>query len=199
MIPNPQTPTMAGAERGRTRPVRLVQGGIWLTSEEGELRNVPAALRLISQKVMVRCEDLARQFLKEQGDGAYTMMAYAGVSALLFMHHSLVQPPAVPSSSAPHVPLFPLPQSIADDKGRINRMIAGTLPLWDLADGQLQRLRDEYDLLLATETPPSLTHEQWEAIVGEAGKSTLKTLVAQHGPSAVIQVLHGTDAARWQE
>lgn len=192
-------PSLAGAERGRARPVRVVQGGVWLTTEDGELRNLPAALRLVTQRVIIRCEDLARQFLLAQGDGNYTMMAFGGLSTLLFMHHALVQPPAVPGSLAPLVPLFPLPPNIADDKGRIDRKIAGVLPLWDLADGQLQRLRDEYDLLLATETPPSLTHEQWEAIVAEAGKSTLRTLVAQHGPSALIQVLHGTDAARWQE
>lgn len=191
-----ETPTLAGAERGRVRPVRVVKGGIWFAREDGELENREAALRIIPQKVMLRCEDLARQFLKEQGTGEYTMLAYAGVSALLYMHHALVQPAP---GSGPLVPLFPLPPSIADDKGRINRKIAGALPLWELADGQLQRLRDEYELLLATETPASLTHEQWEKIVSDAGKSSLKTLVAQHGPSAVIQVLHGTAVERWQE
>lgn len=189
-------PNMAGAQHGRVRPVRVVQGGIWFSREDGELESLAAALRIVPQKRLMRCEDLARQFLAARGDRQVTALNYASMCTLFWMHEALVAPPAGPG--APLVPLFPLPAGIADDSGKLELKIAGGLPLWDLADGQLQRLRDEYELLLATETPAAITHEQWERIIAEAGKSSLKTLVLQHGSSALIQVLHGTDAERWQ-
>lgn len=196
---DPQAPTLAGAHLGKVRPVRIVPGGIWLTTEDGELRSVPAALRLIPQRKIVACEDLARQFLKSRGDQSVTPIAYAGLCTLFTMHAALVAPPS-PGSQTPLVPLFPLPAGVVDEKsGVLNYATACQLPLWDLADGQLQRLRDEYELLLVTETPPSITHAQWEAIVSDVGKSMpAKTLILQHGSSAVIQVLHGTPVEVWQ-
>ena len=101
---------------------------------------------------------------------------------------------------SPQSPLFPLPAGVSDpETGKLNIKLAGSLPLWDLADGQLQRLREEYGLLLATETPPSISHEKWEAIVSAAGKSSLTTLRLQHGSSALIQVLHGMGDELWPE
>jgi hypothetical protein len=192
-------PTLAGAQTGRVRPVRLIEGGVWFTNDEGDLRCQPAALRIVSQKVILRCEDLARQFLRQRGDQMVTPMVWSGLSSLFMMHQALIHPP-VPGSQAPFAPLHPLPPGIADhDSGKIDMKIAAVLPLWDLADGQIQMLRDEYSLLLATETPPAISHEKWEAIVAAAGKSSLKTLLSQHGSSALIQVLHGTDDEVWRQ
>jgi hypothetical protein len=196
MNDQPPLPTLAGAQHGRVRPVRQVPGGVWFAREDGDLECLPAALRIVPQKKLVRCEDLARQFLKSRGDREVAPLAYASTATLFWMHEALIAPPATPT--APLVSLCPLPPGIADQEGRLVLKMAGELPLWELADGQLQHLRDQYELLLATETPPSITHEQWEAIVREAGKSSLRTLALQHGPSALIQVLHGTPAAAWR-
>ncbi len=190
------TPTLAGAQLGRVRPVRQVPGGVWFAREDGTLENLPAALRVVPQKRLVRCEDLARQLLKARGDREVAPLAYASTATLFWMHEALIAPPS--SAAAPFQPLCPLPPGLADHEGRLVLKMAGELPLWELADGQLQHLRDQYELLLATETPPSITHEQWERIIAEAGKSSLRTLVAQHGPSALIQVLHGTPEGAWR-
>lgn len=124
-----------------------------------------------------------------------TQSALARWAALLRLQHALVSADSTPARV---VPLYPMPPTLADKQGKVNPAMMSQLALLDLADGQLDKLVAEYDQLLATECPPSLTHEEWMTIVNEGkGGSALKELVSRHGSSALIQVLHGTDDAAW--
>ena len=194
----PQAPSLAGAERGRVRPYRPVPGGIWFVSADtGALENVPCALRLVSERHAAVFADYARQYLQRRGDGTFSPVALSRLTALLRMQHALV--PAAARPGAAVAPLYPLPE-LADKDGKIIPQLFAQLKLFELADGQLDRLSQEYDLLIATETPPSLTGEQWAKIVEEGKKGfALKDLVSRHGSSALVQVLHGTDDAAWGE
>lgn len=192
-------PTLSGAEKGRVCPVRTIAGGVWLLREDA-LINQPAAIRLLRQRENTRCQDLARQYLACRGDGSVSLSALSTLANLLAMHLALVtakQPGIAPQ------PLYPgILAPLSDEKGKLvdnASAIIESLPLQDLADGQLEMLANEYDLLRATETPATITHEQWEALVSQVKKSSLRTHILQHGCSALIQVLHGTPAERWQE
>lgn len=184
-------PNLAGAERGTARPFRAVPGGVWLFEETGP-RRVPCALRIVRLRDSMRCEDYARQYLAARGDGQVNGGMLATEKFVLVLHEALVQ------DGNPNSPLFPLPATIADEKGKINPTIMATLPLRDMMDGELGRLQDEYDLLMATEGPTSVTTEQWEAIVKQGKVSALGSLVSQYGSSALIRVLHGTAEGAWQ-
>lgn len=192
----PSSPTLAGAERGKVRPYRQVPGGIWLLNSETEaLSNVPCALRLVPERRVELFAELARQYLAGRGDGQVSAVAHARVKARMHLQYALVRPDAKPGE--PAQPLYPLPQ-LADEKGRVYPLMVEQLVLWDLVDGQLDRLVDEYGILVTTETPAALSHAKWEEIVTEGKKgSALKELVSRHGSSALIQVLHGTDDAAW--
>jgi len=188
-------PTLSGAESGRVRPLRPVAGGIWFVKDD-KLENVPCALRVVPERAAVAYSDLARQYLRGRGDGEITGAALGRWTGLLRLQHALVSADSVPGKVRP---LFPMPD-LCDAKGKVNPLMMGQLALLDLADAQFDRLVEEYDLLMATQCPASITHEQWEKIVseGKAG-SALKELVSRHGSSALIQVLHGMGDAGWGE
>jgi len=179
-------PTMSGAERGRVRPIREVPGGIWIEEESGALVNKAAHLTVIRESIATACEDYARQYLTSRGDGNFNVAQLGRLSVLFKMHFALV----TPADEGPPKPMYPL-GTIADTKGKVNASLVASLPLQRLADGQLQVLAREYEILCETETPRSLSHAQWVGIVNEGKESSLKTLVSQHGSSALIQVLHG--------
>jgi len=202
MTATPQHPTLSGAERGRVRPLRQVKGGIWLIDPQtDQLKNEPCALRVLRQRETARCEDLARQYLLTRGDGQLTLKALEQLATILAMHLAVVSLASVPGQKA--VPLYPgVLAALTDDKGKLVTNAAALiedLPLQHLAEGQLQHLLDEYQALLAVETPATISHEQWEAIVreGKAG-CEMTTLISRHGCSALIQVLAGTDERLWQ-
>lgn len=186
-------PTLAGADKGACRPFRPVPGGIILFEEGGGWRRVPAALRMVRLRDVTRFEDYARQYLAGRGDGQVSGGMLIWEKFLLTLHEALVQ------DGAPNTPLFPLPSTLTNEKAKIDPIIMATLPLRDLMDGELERLKDEYDLLCNTEAPSAITQEQWEAIVREGKASSLGSLVSQYGSSALIRVLHGTPEGAWQK
>lgn len=190
------TPTLAGAQHGRSpRPLRDIPGGFWIHNEEGELVNRPGALRVVRARDIRRCEDYARQYLAQRGDRSVPALAHAGLSTILWLHIALVHPG---HSEGPRRPIYPLPDNLAGEDGKVNTKALDALQLHDLADGQAEYLYGQYRILLATETPPSLNNEQWEAIVSDAKKGcALRTLILQHGSSALIQVLHGMGDEAW--
>lgn len=184
------SPTLSGAEKGRVRPRRVIEGGIYLLdSATDDLINKVAAVKLIPERTTQLCWDYARQALTERGDGRGTTGDLSRVANILIMHHALCEP----ESGL----LFPLPDNISNGKGKVNAAAVWTLPLWDLADGQLDRLIREMEILKETQTPAALTHAQWESIVTEGKSQSLRTLHLQHGSSALIQVLHGMAVAVW--
>lgn len=189
-------PTLSGAERGRVRPVRIIEGGIYLFDADGNLKNVPCALRVLKQNEISLCFAYARQYLSARGDGQFSPRELSDAEATVRFHLSLVSPDA--TAGRPE-PLYPLPANLTDSKGKIDAVQFAQLALWGLADGQLERLAEEYALLLRTQLPTALNHDQWTAIVNEGKSSSLKTLHSQHGSSALIQVLHGLDGRAWPE
>lgn len=188
-------PTLSGAERGRVRPYRKIEGGIHIFREDGEIQNVPCALRILRQNELSLSFAYARQYVAGRTENVFSPRELAEAEATVKFHMALVQPDAGVQKPEP---LFPLPDGIADGKGKVNPILFSQLALWRLADGQLDQLIDEYALLLKTQIPTALTHEQWEAIVKEGKSESLRTLVSRHGSSALIQVLHGTPAEAWQ-
>jgi len=199
--PIPTPPTLAGAQTGRVSPVRVVPGGIFLIDRDtDEVKNIPCALRLVRQREVTRCQDIARQYLASRGDGTVGMTALGALTNLLVFHLSLVAPPvpnARPALLYPGI-LGPL----TDEKGKLvpnAAMLIEGLPLQDAAEGQVDYLADQYDLMKRTECAPAITHEQWEAVVSEGKKLSLVTLISRHGSSVVLQVLHGSPAAAWRE
>lgn len=215
------TPTLSGAERGRVNPSREIPGGIWLLEEDGTLVNRPAAIRLLRQRETNRCQDLARQYLATRGDKNVSLTSYGMHANLLAMHLAL----CVPAEGRAYGPgeidpvtgngyvgsikgtmpaaMFPrVLDALSDANGKLvdkASLLIEALPLQVLADGQLEHLVNQYDLLKETQTPATITHAQWEQIIKEGKSASLRTLISQHGSSALIQVLHGTDAGVWQE
>lgn len=186
-------PTLAGAHRGKVRPWRVVEGGIWLDTEKEGLVNRECALRIVKETAVYRCIDYARQYLVSRGDKEYSQGQLNAWTNFFLFHHALIE---VPSEGIDKLPLLfgdaQLPPSLADSSGKLSIPIVATLPLNDLAEGQMGRLTKEYAILRETETPDgSLSHKQWSAIVAEGKDDALKTLVSRHGSSALIQVLHG--------
>lgn len=188
-------PTLSGAQHGRVRPWREVPGGIALDTQQGLVVR-PCALRLVKESLVYTCADYARQYLASRGDKNYLPSQLVVWTQFLMLHHAVIDLPASPE--APHVPLFPLPPTLADGTGKLNPLMVSTLPLHDAVEGQLGRLAREYEILKETETPVALSHAQWEAIVSEGKTSALATLHLRFGSSALIQVLHGI-GERWPE
>ena len=184
-------PTLSGAQHGRVRPWREVPGGIALDTSQG-LVTRPCALRLVKESLVYTCADYARQYLASRGDKNYLPTQLVVWTQFLMLHSAIIDVPASPE--APHVPMFPLPPTLADASGKLNPIVVSTLPLHDAVEGQLGRLAREYEILKETETPVALSHAQWEAIVSEGKDESLRSLVSRHGSSALIQVLHGMGA-----
>lgn len=194
-------PTLSGAERGKARPAAEVPGGIWI-EETGELVNKAAWLAVVGERKASACVDYARQYLKSRGDSDYLPGQLARSSNFFMMHHALIAPPANGSAfgaGEKFAPLYPLPPTLTDEKGKLNPTLVSGLVLGDLASGQLDNLKSQYDLLLATQTPASISHAKWEAIVEEGKTCALSTLHSRHGSSALIQVLHGLSGGVWPE
>lgn len=183
-----QNPTLSGAQHGRVRPCREVPGGIALDTAQGLVIR-PCALRLVKESLVYTCADYARQYLASRGDKNYLPQQLIVWTQFFMLHHALIEIPQAPE--APHVPMFPLPPTLADASGKINPLVVSNLPLHDAVEGQLGRLAREYEILKETETPVSIGHAKWEAIVNEGKLESLKTLLSRHGSSALIQVLHG--------
>ena len=186
-----QNPTLSGAQHGRVRPWREVPGGIALDTSQG-LVTRPCALRLVKESLVYAFADYARQYLASRGDKNYLPTQLVVWTQFFLLHHALIDLPASPE--APHVSLFPLPPTLADGTGKLNPLVVSTLPLHDAVEGQLGRLAREYEVLKETETPVSISHEKWEALIAEGKNESLATLVSRHGSSALIQVLHGMGA-----
>lgn len=187
------SPTLAGAHRGKVRPWRIVEGGIWMDTENEGLVNRECALRIVKETVVYSCIDYARQYLSGRGDKAYSQGQLNAWTNFFLFHFALIHPPREGTEKL--VPLFgdaQLPPSLADSSGKLSLSLVASLPLNDIAEGQMGRLTREYAILRETETPDGgLTHKQWSAIVSEGKDDALKTLVLRHGSSALIQVLHG--------
>lgn len=188
-----QPPHLAGAHRGTVRPYREVPGGLWLYDADGQMTARPCALRVVPETKVYRYSDLARQYLEERGTGRYLPGQIEVWTNFLLFHQALIQVPA--EQGAPQIPLCPeWDATITDPKGKLKIDIFHKLLLHDAADGQLQHLREQYNILRATETPATISHEQWTRIVEEGKSSSLRNLFLQHGSSALIQVLHGLGA-----
>lgn len=187
-----QHPTLSGAHRGKVRPYREVPGGLWLDTSQGMVSR-PCALRVVRESVTYACADYARQYLSSRGDKNFLPGQVVLWTNFFRLHHALIELPQDPE--APHVQLYSLPVTLADASGKLNASIVPTLPLSEAADGQLEMLIREYEILRETETPVALSHEQWEAIVSQGKDESLRTLVSRHGSSALIQVLHGMGSA----
>ncbi len=190
-------PTLSGIERGRPCPIVEVEGGIWIEDADGNLTNQPAALKIVSERQRTICIDYARQLLQSRGDKTFLNSQLERMAAFFMMHQALVSVP-IPGAEGLAKKLYPAPPELADKDGKINVSVALELPLGRLADGQLDMLARAYDLHVVTQTPRSLTSQQWEAIVNEGKDESLKTLQLRHGSSALIQVLHGF-GGRWPE
>lgn len=185
-------PTLSGAQHGRVRPWREVPGGIALDSETQGFIVRPCALRTVKESFVYTCSDYARQYLSSRGDQKYLPAQLTVWTQFFLLHHAIIEVPQTPE--APHVPMFPLPPTLTDATGKLNPLIAAGLPLHEAVEGQLGRLIREYEILKETETPVSIGHAQWTAIVNEGKFESLKTLLSRHGSSALIQVLHGMSA-----
>lgn len=189
-------PTLSGAHRGKVRPFRVVEGGIWLDTEAEGLVNRECALRIVKETTVYACADYARQYLSGRGDKGYTPNQMIVWTNFFLFHHALIE---VPREGVERFdPLFgkaQIPPSLADTAGKLNLPIVAELPLKDIAEGQMAKLTREYAILRETETPDALTHKQWEAIVSEGKTDALRTLVSRHGSSALIQVLFGMGSA----
>lgn len=186
------SPTLSGAERGRVAIVGEVAGGIYLQDANGNLINRPAMLRLVREKDGILCLEWARQYMALRGIEAPLAGQLQRWSILLQMHFALIDP-------ATNQRMFPQIASIADEKGKVQRAALESLPLLDLADGQLDKLWFEYGALQKRQTPATLTHEQWEALVNEGKAESLRTLHSKHGSSVLIHLLHGLDGRAWPE
>jgi hypothetical protein len=192
-------PSAAGIETGRVTPFRTIPGGIFfvgkrnpqtgLWEDDGQVRNHPAALRVLRQAEVRECNDFARQYLSGQGDGVYSAVDHATESALLQMHKALI--PVDAEVGRMPAPLYPVPITIAS-KGKIDRTAMDLLELRNLADGQLEAIMEQYQILQRTQCPPYVSHEQFGAVVAELKKSSFwQAQHSQDGFSAVIAVLHG--------
>lgn len=194
-------PTLSGAQFGVVQPWREVEGGVWfIDRQSGALSNKPCALRVLRRQQAAACGDYARQYLENHGDKKY-LSGQLGDWALFFrMLYALIEVPKDAEGRA--VPLITVPSTLADASGKLSPQIVPLLPTkeHDFADGQLQRLGREYELLVATQTPDAgINSQQWEAIVDEGKELPLKTLLSRHGSSRLIQVLHGLNGAPWPE
>lgn len=188
-------PTLAGAERGKVQPYRRVRDGVWLLKDDGTLANFPAAMRLLSHRRTSVFRGYARQYLAQKGDGTVDERELNNEVTILSLHWSLI-----PADSRPGVevqPLFPFPPTLVSQKGLIDVSSMDALPLRDLADGEVERLVEEYHILRRTQLPPYPTHEQWQAVLEEGKTDALRTLHSRHGSSVLIQVLHGMDGLPW--
>lgn len=185
-------PTLSGAEGGRVAIAGDVPGGIYFEDADGNLSNRPAMLRLVREKDGMLCLDWARQYLALRGSESPLAGQMQRWCILFQMHFSLFDP-----STGKR--MFPQIQHVADEKGKIQRESVERLPLLDLADGQLDKLWNEYGILQKRQTPAALTHEQWEALVQEGKAESLRTLHSKHGSSALIHLLHGLDGRVWPE
>lgn len=191
----PQSPTLSGAHKGRPHPYREVPGGIYILDKNDDLVHRPAWLRLTGARTASTCVSYARQLLEARGDGKFMQLELATWSLFFQLHFALVEPPRDGGKPAP---MFPLPPSISDDKGKLN-----VSEVWKLefnpADGEMAKLERELGILRKTQAPDFLTHQAWEAIVNEGKEQSLRTLHSRHGSSALIQVLHGFDGSPWPE
>jgi hypothetical protein len=191
---------LAGAQFGRVRPWREIEGGIWLINRQtSQLENRPAAIRIVSRSVRALCDDYARQYLEGRGDKRY-LDGQIGEQASFFRAlYALIEVPK--DAEGALRPLFTVPSTLADANGKLSAAVVPLLPTKDLdfADGQLARISREYALLAAEQTPDRfLTAEEWEAIVTEGKEQPLKTLHSRYGSSRLIQALHGLTAG-WPE
>jgi hypothetical protein len=187
---------LAGADRGLFRPWREVKGGLWLLDGDS-LINKPCALRLVPRKVMAACQDYARQWFAQRGDKNFLAGQLSAQVYFFLLHFALIEPV---SESGTTVPLFGSVPVLADATGKLSIPAASALPLGDAADGQLDRLVNEYELLKQTQTPDGgLTHAQWEALIAEGKAESLRTLHSRHGSSALIRVLSGLDGVPYPD
>lgn len=190
-------PTLSGAEHGRVRPIRTIEGGLYLLdADSGELQNVPCALRVLRASEESTCIDYARQYLSQRGDGSVSAGTMGMAASIARLHRALVHP-VQPGEKLR--PLYPLQNGLTSDKGKLNAILFSQLELWNLADGELGRLVTEYEILCRTQIPQHITHQQWEAMISEGKELSLRTLHLRYGSSALIQVLHGLDGRAWPE
>jgi len=190
------TPTLSGAERGKVQPYRKVPDGLYLLDgDTGALRNVQCALRLVGERRLSAFRGYVQQYLSKKGTGEYDDTTFGREVTLLMLHWALVPPEA--RAGQPVQPIFPLPHDFTDPRGVVNAGAMDALALRDLADGEMSRLAQEYDLLIKTQLPPFVSHEVWQKIVNEGKDCSLRTLRLQHGSSALIQVLHGMGDLPW--
>ena len=190
--PEPTHPTLSGAEMGRVRPVREVEGGVYLEKADGSIENRSCALRLLSERRIAQSLDLARQYLMSRGDGKSLPGQISRLALFFQLHYALVE-----AGGDGNRLIFPPPANLADRNGRLNLEAADVLELWRLIDGELDKLSQEYDILRRTQAPPSLSHEKFQAIVNEGKEQSLRSLHSQYGSSALIIVLHGMDGVPW--
>lgn len=190
-------PTLSGTQFGRVQCWREIEGGIWLHTDQG-LVNQPAAVQVLRRGMSQACMDYARQYLQGRADKVMLPQQLADWTLFFRMHYALCDVPQ--DAEGKLKPLFTLPATLIDATGKLSHALIPKLPLNDLADGQLDRIGREYDLLCATETPDrGLTHAEWESIVEEGKEQPLKTLHSRHGSSRLIQVLHFMGAGAWPE
>lgn len=189
-MPTAQHPTLAGAERGSARPIREIPGGIWIysTADAERPENVQCSLRVVRESVTSSCVDYARQYLQSRGDKSFTAGQLTRLVIFLQMHEALID---TPIGDEKLKALYPLPATIANDKGQINAKTIDMLSLGRLADGQLDKIQREYAILIETETPSVLTHKEWGALIEQGKSESLRTLILQHGSSALTQLVHG--------
>jgi len=185
-------PTLSGAETGKVTIAGEVKGGIYFQDDEGNTTNRAAMLRLVREKDAALCLDNARKYLQAKGDDKFLPGQLQRWASLFQLHFALFDP-------ATGKRMFPAILMISDEKGKVDPAAVARLPLLDLADGQMDRLWNEYAILQQTQTPAAVTHEQWEALITEGKTESLKTLHSRHGSSALIQVLHGMAGRVWPE
>lgn len=186
-----------GAETGKVTPYHPLKDGIYLLNEDGSLRNVPVWMRLIGDQKQRINMAYARQYLSKKRDGNYSQAELNWETWMLNLHEILIQ--SNPPTGGRATPAFPIPLTAVNSKGLVDSTALDVLPLRQLADGELNRLIEEYGLFIRLQLPPYPTHEQMQQIIDEGKVDALKTLHSRHGSSVLIQVLHGLDGVPWPE
>jgi len=184
-----------GTEKGRVTPYHPVKDGVYLLQEDGTIKNVPVWMRLIGDQKQRLNMSYARQYLSKKGDGVITDGELNWETWMLNMHEILIVPD--PPEGGKPTPAFPPLITLVSAKGVVSQTDMDLLPLRKLADGELNRLMQEYRLFLKLQLPPYPTHEQMQQMIDEGKTDALKTLHSRHGSSALIQVLHGLGESPW--
>lgn len=179
-----------GTERGKIIPIQPLREGVYLLEADGSLRQVPASMRLIGEQKKRLHGTYARQYLEKKNQGGtFSQAELLWELFLLNLHEMLVEP----HSDGVPKPVFPIPLTLSN-QGVVNIAAMEMLPLRALADGEMQRLSDEYALFMKTQLPPYPSQEQRSQILEEGKNCALSILHSRHGSLALIQVLHGLGA-----